>query len=119
MAEPTYPNDPGHKGPSETGRDAATAYAPRAKPIRERALEIIERGPSTPEQIAAEIGQHFMIVRARCSELRAQGLVEDSGRRGSGALGGRVIVWRRTTVEERALFNARKAAQAEKTTGDA
>ncbi len=110
MAGSSYPAVPGHKGRSETGRDAAAAFAPRAKPIRQRALETIERGPSTAEQIAAEIGVHWMICRARCSELRAQGLIEDSGRRGKGALGGKVVVWRATTSIERALHAARKAA---------
>ena len=31
-----------------------------------------------------------------------------------GALGGKVVVWRLTTPEERALFAARKAVEAEK-----
>lgn len=114
----SYPYEPGHKGPAETGRDAARAFAPRAKPIRQRALEIIERGPSTAEQIAAEIGAHWMICRARCSELRGQGLIDDSGRRGQGALGGKVVVWRATTPLERALHAARKAVEAEHSGAD-
>ncbi len=110
----TYPNEPGWKrGAIETSRQAARAFAPRAKPIRVRALEVIERGPATAEQVGEEIGEHFMIVRARCSELRASGLIDDSGRRGDGALGGKVVVWRSTTPLERASFNARKAAEAE------
>ena len=105
-----YPNAPGHKGDLDTGRLAAKAFAPKAKPIRVRALDVIERGPSTAERIADEIGAHWMIVRARCSELRAMGLIDDSGRRGDGALGGRVVVWRATTALERAAFDAAREA---------
>jgi hypothetical protein len=114
MYSGSYPNTPGHKGPADTGRIAAASFAPKAKPIRQRTLEVIERGPATAEQVAAKISEHFMIVRARCSELRAQGLIDDSGCRGDGALGGRVVVWRATTAQERALFMARQAAKREK-----
>ena len=107
MSGAAYPDQPGWRpGSIETSRRAAEAFAPKAKPIRVRTLEVIERGPATAEQVAEEIGAHFMIVRARCSELRAQGLITDSGLRGSGALGGRVVVWRSTTREERAAFLA-------------
>jgi hypothetical protein len=71
-------------------------------------LEVIERGAASAETIAEEIGEHFMIVRARCSELRALGLIDDSGRRGDGALGGRVVIWRATTALERSAFEAAK-----------
>jgi predicted ArsR family transcriptional regulator len=100
----TYPASPGFKGDLDTGRAAAKAFAPKAKPLRVRTLEAIERGPATAEQVAEAIGAHWMVVRARCSELRAQGLIEDSGRRGEGALGGKVVVWRATTPLERAAF---------------
>lgn len=114
MAEITYPNHPGFKGRSDTGRAAAKAFAPKAKPIRQRVLDALEGGPATAEQIAKRINQHWMVVRARLSEARAMGLADDSGERGDGALGGRVIVWRITTPAERAMFSARKAAEAEK-----
>jgi len=105
----TYPETPGWKGDLETGREAAITFKPKAKPLRQRAMEVIERGPASAEQIGAEIDHHFMVVRARCSELRAQGLITDSGQRGPGALGGRVVIWRATTPEERAAFAARSA----------
>lgn len=106
----TYPQHPGFKGDLDTGRLAAQSFAPKAKPIRVRTLAVIERAPSTAEQVGEEIDVHFMIVRARCSELRAMGLIEDSGRRGEGALGGRVVVWRSTTDLERAAFEAQRKA---------
>ncbi len=91
----------------------------RVLPIRQAVLATLAGGSATAEQIADRLGEHFMIVRARCSELRAQGLVEDSGDRGNGALGGKVIIWRLTTPQERAVFTARKAAEGEKTGSDA
>ncbi|MEP6968377.1 MAG: hypothetical protein ABI906_09880 [Pseudomonadota bacterium] len=113
----TYPLTPGHKGASDTGPLAARSFAPKAKPIRARALAVIERVPSTAEQVGEEIGVHFMIVRARCSELRALGLIEDSGLRGQGALGGRVVVWRSTTDLERAAFEAARTDQGRRAHG--
>lgn len=102
-----YPHVPGFKGDLDTGRIAGKAFATKARPIRVRALEVIERGPATAEQVGDRIGEHFMIIRARCSELRALGLIDDSGMRGDGALGGRgVVVWRATTPLERAAFAA-------------
>ncbi|MGI9169206.1 MAG: hypothetical protein ACR2FH_03400 [Caulobacteraceae bacterium] len=105
-----YPHSPGHKVPSDTGLLAARSFAPKAKPIRARAMAVIERHPATAEQVAEVIGEHWMIVRARCSELRAQGLIADSGRRGEGALGGRVVIWRSTTPLERAAFHSSREA---------
>ncbi|MGI9169397.1 MAG: hypothetical protein ACR2FH_04375 [Caulobacteraceae bacterium] len=105
-----YPHSPGFKGDLDTGRRAARSFAPKAKPIRARALAVIERHPATAEEVAEVIGAHWMIVRARCSELRAQGLITDSGRRGEGALGGKVVIWRSTTPLERAAFQATREA---------
>lgn len=114
MPDAQYPHVPGHKGTSDTGPKGAKSFAPKAAPIRERTLAEIEGGNATAEQVARRLNLHWMIVRARCSELRAMGLIEDSGERGDGALGGRVIVWRPTTPIERAIFRARKAAEREK-----
>jgi predicted ArsR family transcriptional regulator len=109
-----YPNEPGWKGKSSTGRQAAHAFAPKAKSIRVRALEVIQRGPATAEQVAEQLDLYWMIVRARLSELGNQGLIQDSGARGTGALGGKVIIWRLATEEERAVFTASQGAEAEK-----
>ena len=88
-----YPDSPGWRpGSIDTSREAAEAFAPKAKPLRVRVLDVIERGDATAEQVAELVGAHWMVVRARCSELRAQGLITDSGLRGAGALGRRVVV---------------------------
>jgi predicted ArsR family transcriptional regulator len=109
-----YPEGAGFKGDADTGPAGARLINRRSGSIRARSLTILAAGPATAEQIADRIGEHFMIVRARMSEARALGLVEDTGRRGDGALGGKVVVWRLTTPEEKAIHAARKAADAEK-----
>jgi hypothetical protein len=105
-----YPNTPGFKGDLDTGRDAAKSFAPKAIPIRARVLAVIERRNASAEEVADEIGVHWQISRARCSELRAMGLIDDSGARGKGALGGKSVVWRATTPLERAAFAAAQEA---------
>lgn len=45
--------------------------------------------------------------------MKAKGLVTDSGERRAPPGGCKAVVWRATTAEERALFHARKAAEAE------
>ena len=105
---------PHNNGASDPGRNATVFDRPKARPVRLRALAVLERGPATAEQIADEIGTHFTIVRARCSGLRAMGLIADTSVRGRGALGGRSIIWRATTALERALWGVRQAAKASK-----
>jgi predicted ArsR family transcriptional regulator len=109
-----YPEGPGHKGPSDTGPAAAVQVGRRVRFIRQGVLAALARGAATAEQISAGMDEHFMIVRARLSELRAQGLVTDTSERGRGALGGKVIVWRLTTDDERSMFAVRKIAKDEK-----
>lgn len=103
----SYPHTPGHKGTSGTGRLAAERYAPKAPNKRARVLVQLARGPATAEQIAEALGDHWYLVRPRLSELKALGLAIETGHHGTGALGGRVNVWRCTTPEERAEHAAR------------
>jgi len=108
----SFPELPGWKGPSETGREAALAYAEQAKGRRRQVIiGLLDHGSSTAEQIGERIGLHWYLVRPRLAELRTLGLVTDSGMRGRGALGGRVIVWRLTTPEEKAAIEAARAAK--------
>jgi predicted ArsR family transcriptional regulator len=118
MSETSYPHRAGFKDDG-TGKEAAEAYGDKAVTNRSAVLIAVERKPGTAEQIGERIGLHWYLTRPRLSELKAMGLIVKTGERGKGALGGAVNVWRATTAEERALFNARKAAEAEKTTGDA
>jgi predicted transcriptional regulator len=88
-----YPNHPGHKG-GETSRAAAEAVAATAPDVRRQVMAAIVARPSTPEEIASAIGVDLYTVRPRCSELKAAGLIEDSGSRRATKAGKRAIVWR-------------------------
>ena len=112
MTRQSYPHHPGWKGDLDTGRNAAISHAAKAPSIQSRALAVIERRNASAEQVADEIGVHWQIARARCSDLRALGMIDDSGARADGALGGKSVVWRATTPLERAAYaRAREAAQ--------
>ena len=100
----SFPESPGWKGEAETGRDGACYYAPQGKGRRAQVLDGLGDGCSTAEEIAERIDLHWYLVRPRLSELKAMGLVTDSGGRGTGALGGKVISWRKTTIAEREAF---------------
>lgn len=110
----TYPITPGHKGTVETGREAAMAFAPKLGRRQAEALAALENlGVASAEEVAEATKRHWYLTRPRLSELAAQGLVTDSGQRGYGALGGKVIRWRPTTSEERAIHAAQRAAERE------
>ena len=89
-----YPEAPGYKGTSDTARAAAAGIAGKVGTLRDRVLHELCVREGTPEQIAARMREPVMNIRPRLSELRAKGLVEDTGKRGT-AMGGRLaIVWR-------------------------
>jgi predicted ArsR family transcriptional regulator len=113
MIAATYPHTPGHKGTSDTGRIAAERYAPKALTKRAKILEQLAHGPQTAEQIAEALRDHWYLTRPRLSELKALGLAIETGEHGTGALGGRVNVWRTTTAEEQAEHAAREAEKVE------
>lgn len=105
----SFPEIPGWKGECETGREAAIAYAPKAGTRRAAVLAALEElKAASAEEISEATGIHWYLVRPRLSELKAFGLVRDSGGRGIGALGGKVAVWRPATPEERAAYVAAK-----------
>jgi len=79
-----YPNSAGFKGAAETGREAAEAIAPKLGRLQSMVLAAVKsRGPYglTPEELAdvRDIGR--VSVQPRFSELKAKGLIVDSGRR--------------------------------------
>lgn len=114
-----YPDSPGFKGdPAGPGADGARYYGRQVKGRRLQVLRGLEAGPGTAEQIAERVDLHWYLTRPRLSELKALGLVIETGERGRGALGGSVSHWRLTTTRERSDFAARKAGQNEKAEGD-
>lgn len=109
MTGPSYPYSPGSKGESDTGWIAADKYAPKALTKRAKVREQLAHGAQTAEQIAEALGDHWYLVRPRLSELKAQGVVVETGDHGRGALGGKVNVWRLATEAEQREFTAREA----------
>lgn len=110
-----YPDTAGFKGTLETGREGAEAVTPKLKTRHAEVLaDLTAHGPSTAEQIAARTDRHWYLTRPRISELKAKGLVIETGERRPTEMGGRTHVVRLTTVEERALHHARLAAEREK-----
>lgn len=110
-----FPEHPGFKGdPQGPGADAALYYSAQVKGRRRQVLDGLADGPASAEQVADRIGLHWYLTRPRLSELKALGLVIETGSRGRGALGGSVSIWRETTEEERHRFNALKAMRDEK-----
>jgi hypothetical protein len=57
---------------------------------------LVEIGPSTTHELAAEAGIHLVSISPRMAPLRRKGLVEDSGERRVGASNRKSIVWRLT-----------------------
>lgn len=115
-----YPETAGFKGdPSGPGAEAAAYYLPQLNTRRRQVLDGLGEGPKTAEQIGGEIGLHWYLVRPRLSELKALGLVAETGQRGASALGGKCTVYRPTTDAERSRLAALKALTDEKGAADA
>ena len=80
----TYPDLPGFKGESETGREAAAAIAPKLGRLQRLVRELVAaRGEQgiTPEEAADVTGQDRVSLQPRFSELKAKGTIVDSGKR--------------------------------------
>lgn len=102
-----YPHAAGHKGTIETGKLAADAFRSKLAPRRAEVIEHLrQNGPATAEDIAEATGRHWYVVRPRISELKALGLVIDTGLRRETPLGGFTAVVRLSTVAEHATFMA-------------
>ena len=95
--DPSYPNHPGsRRNAPETSRLAADSIAPLASSIRARVLSVIAdagAGGAIGDDVADHLDLLVYQVRARISELRAAGLIADSGRRRIGASGRPGVVW--------------------------
>lgn len=98
-----YPHEPGyHRSAPETSLFAAVEVADRARTVRGRVLRAFrEVGDFTAHELARYLGEDHLTVFPRISELRAQGLVEDSGeRRVNRHSGKRAAVWRAVREDE-------------------
>lgn len=90
-----YPHAPGWKR-TDTSAAAADAIAASAKTVRDKAHKAIlaagERG-LTAVELSDVLKLDRMTVQPRTSELRALGLIHDSGQRRANPGGKRAIVW--------------------------
>ncbi len=86
-----YPHLAGFKAPGTSQAAAATVDA---KTLRGQVLRTLERcGDLTADEIAHRLAESILSIRPRLSELRALGLVVDSGRRRPNASGRSAIVF--------------------------
>ena len=111
----TYPQSPGFKGEAETSSQAATAAKPNADQLRKEVLAALAKESLTADECAARIRppsmndvsfQNFKrSVRSRCSELKAQGKVEDSQLRRKNESGSNAVVLRIKKTETKVLVS--------------
>ncbi len=92
-----YPNNAGFKGSAETGREAAEAINERLGGLQRRVFDAVKgRGTNglTPEEAADLLAESRVSVQPRFSELKAKGLIADSGkRRVNPSSRKRAVVW--------------------------
>lgn len=89
-----YPDAPGFRR-SDTSRAAAEAVKPKAGTVRLMVLEALRLRPMTSVEIADRLRLPYSTCQPRTSELRAKGLIEDSGARGESRDKSKLaIVWR-------------------------
>lgn len=89
-----YPNNPGFKA-QETSRQAAQDIKPKASILRQKVLELIRDSVFgiSPDKAAAQLGESILSIRPRFSELKAKGLIVDSGRRDLTEFHKASIIW--------------------------
>jgi hypothetical protein len=95
MMQETYPDMPGFKGEAETSREAAEAIATVSGRLRKLAREAyrdVGRTGLTPEELAHRVGLPRETMQPRTSELKALGILADSGLRRRNGSGKRAAV---------------------------
>lgn len=91
-----YPSEPGFKGDADTGREAAEAMQSHCGRLQRMALAHIRGAAAngyTADELAAAMGMDRWAVQPRTSELKAKGLIVDSGMRRRNVTGKRAVVW--------------------------
>ena len=94
---PMYPDAPGvRKGSPSTSQEAATAMAPQLGRLQKLTLAAIRDAGLdglTADELAARLEMERWTVQPRTSELKAKGLIADSGNRRKNDNGKRAVVW--------------------------
>lgn len=91
-----YPIDPGHRG-VDTSVEAAIAVKPSAQALRFAVYDTLRNHfaqGATAHQLAEHLREPYANVQPRLSELRRDGQIVDSGKRGHTPSGKPCIVWR-------------------------
>ena len=73
--------------PADTRRQAHAKASERKAEVYGRILKELERGPGGADAIADRIGEHFMYVRPRISELLKANRIRATGRSVPSSLG--------------------------------
>lgn len=92
---PECPNAPGHRG-VETSIEAAEAIAPKCGRLQQMTLTAIREamgGGLTADEASERLEMDRWSIQPRVSELRAKGLIVDSGLRRRNLTGKRAVVW--------------------------
>lgn len=80
---------------TDTSFDAANDNVEKKLTLREQILDLLKRSsiPLTADSIAFIINKPFISVRPRVTELSADKLIRDSGKRAEGQWGKKCILW--------------------------
>lgn len=95
-----YPSEPGFKGDADTGREAANDMLSKCGRLQQLALTAIRAAGYagyTADELAMALSLDRWTIQPRTSELKAKGLIVDSGLRRRNVTGKRAVVW--TTPE--------------------
>lgn len=89
-----YPEAPGHQG-GDTSEDAAYRIKRRAGDLRQKVVNALhDHGPLATFELPKWTRESYRSVQPRTSELRAAGVIVDSGeRRTDPETGRKAIVW--------------------------
>ena len=88
-----YPNVPGARR-NECSREAAEAMNGRAERLRDAALSLLKDTALTADEIAALLKETVLATRPRITELKAMGLIYNTGKKRKNISGVNASVWR-------------------------
>ena len=91
--KPRYPSAPA-ASKDDTSIAAADAMRSRAGNLRAKVLEHLKQKPMTVHECARAMNETVPSTQPRFSELRAMGLIEDSGERRQNDSCRKAIVWK-------------------------
>ena len=92
---PLFDAYPVGAGSKVDGTSRAAAKSLDARGLRMEVVEVLhDFGPLSSDACAATLGYSVLSIRPRFSELKALGVIEDSGQRSTNASGKNAVVWR-------------------------